>query len=203
MLDKIKWLGHASFRIEGEKTIYIDPWKTGGGPTADIILITHEHYDHCSVDDVEALAGEDTAIVTVSDCARKLGRDVTVIAPGEAVDVKGIRIEAVPAYNLNKSFHPRGAGWVGFVIEVEGTRIYHTGDTDFIPEMKDVKADIMLVPVGGTYTMTASEAAQAVKTVNPKIAVPMHFGDIVGEKRDAETFRKEAGVQVEVLTPQR
>lgn len=200
ILKKVRWLGHASFRIEGEKTVYIDPWKLKENqPAADLVLVTHSHYDHCSPGDIEKIQRPGTAIVTVSDCASQLSGDVRTVSPGGKVTVQGIEVEAVPAYNMDKQFHPKANGWVGFIVTVDGTRIYHTGDTDLIPEMEKVKADLVLLPIGGTYTMNASEAAQAVEQIKPKTVIPMHYGDIVGSAADVERFKPLCNVPIEVL----
>ena len=198
MLENIHWLGHASFRIEGAQVIYIDPWKVKDGEKADLILITHSHHDHCSPEDVAKIRKAGTEIVTVADCGSKFPGKVCAVAPGDRVTVHGIPVEAVPAYNIGKAFHPKANGWAGFVITVEGTRIYHAGDTDRIPEMDRVEADMALLPIGGTYTMTASEAAEAAISIAPQTAIPMHWGDIVGSKRDAKRFRERCAGKVEV-----
>lgn len=195
----IHWLGHASFRIEGSKVVYIDPWEIKPGPKADIILVTHDHYDHCSPDDVAKITKADTTIVATSDCARKLKGNVKSLKPGESVDIAGVKIEAVPAYNINKQFHPKSNNWVGYVVTLDGERVYHTGDTDVIPEMREIKADVVLLPVGGTYTMTAGEAVKVCDWIKPKKAIPMHWGKIVGSEKDAEVFKKSAKCPVDVL----
>lgn len=198
-MEDIKWLGHASFKISGDKVVYIDPWKLQGkNEEADIILITHDHYDHCSLSDIEKLKGKKTTVVAPPDAAKKIAGDVRKVKPGDELTVKGIKIEAYPAYNLEKKFHPRANGWVGYVIEINGRRIYHAGDTDLIPEMEGIKADIALLPVGGTYTMDAMEAAEAANRIKPKLAVPMHFGAIVGSSKDAEEFKSLCQVPVEI-----
>ncbi len=193
MIENIHWLGHASFRIDADEgvKIYIDPFKLGSGlPQADIILVTHDHFDHCSPEDIDKIASKDTVIIGPSCIADKLPHPVTALSPGEKTAVKGIIIETVPAYNPAKNFHPKANGYLGFIITTGGKRIYHAGDTDFIPEMKSIKADIALLPIGGTYTMTAEEAAQAADLINPAIAVPMHYGSIAGSVQDAEKFKK-------------
>jgi len=204
MIEKIHWLGHDSFRLEGEVTVYIDPWKLPpNSPKADIILITHDHYDHCSPEDVAKIQKADTVIVTIPAAARKLKGEVKTVKPGDKITVKGIEIEAVPAYNTDKPFHPKGAGHVGFIVTLGGKRIYHAGDTDFIPEMKGLKVDIALLPVSGTYVMTAEEAAKAAEAIKPEVAIPMHYGEIVGSERDAERFKELTSVQVTILKPSR
>jgi L-ascorbate metabolism protein UlaG (beta-lactamase superfamily) len=207
MIENIHWLGHDTFRIENDKTIYTDPYELKGElPKADLILITHDHFDHLSPKDVAKVAKEDTVIVTIAAAAQKLKGDVRVVKPGESLVVQGIPIETVPAYNVNKfrspgvPFHPKEAGHVGFIVTVAGRRIYHAGDTDVIPEMDDIQADVALLPVGGTYTMTADEAAQAANTIQPKLAIPMHHSAIVGSVKDAQRFRDLCSMEVIILS---
>lgn len=201
MLDKIHWLGHASFFIDGlTAKIYIDPYQIKKDfLQADIILITHEHFDHFSIEDIKKIAKADTSIVGPKVIEKKLTFPIKTISPGEKLNIKGIEIEGVPAYNLNKSFHPKSHAYLGFIITVDGSRIYHAGDTDFIPEMKTLKADIVLLPIGGTYTMDAKEAAEAANAINPKFAVPMHWGSIVGSQRDAQAFKEMCKTEVKIL----
>jgi L-ascorbate metabolism protein UlaG (beta-lactamase superfamily) len=199
MLQNVHWLGHAAFKLTGEKVVYIDPWQLEDGEPADIILITHGHDDHCSPEDVARIRRPDTAIVATADCADQLGGDVQVVKPGEKLTAQGVAIETVPAYNVGKAFHPRENGWVGYVVTLNGVRIYHAGDSDRTPEMDAVRANVALLPVGGKYTMTASEAAAAANAIRPDVAVPMHWGSIVGQRADAETFQAEAEVPVEIL----
>ena len=149
MIENLNWLGHSSFKITGENIIYIDPWNLKKGEDkADLILITHDHYDHCSEDDVETIIGESTVIVAPSDAAGKFKGNVRKVKPGDKIEVSGIRIEAVPAYNTDKSFHPKEKNWVGYVIDLNNKRIYHAGDTDVIPEMEKLEnIDIAILPV--------------------------------------------------------
>jgi L-ascorbate metabolism protein UlaG (beta-lactamase superfamily) len=201
LLKKISWLGHDGFRIDAGKTVYIDPYQVPEGPKADLILITHEHFDHCSPEDVAKIQQRGTVIVTEKDSAPKLDGDVRVVRVGESLTIDDIRIDAVPAYNTNKDFHPKSKGWLGFIVEIDGVKVYHAGDTDFIPEMNDFQTDIALLPVSGTYVMTADEAVEAALAINPQIAVPMHYGAIVGEANDATRFRDalEGKIEVRVL----
>ncbi|MCK5581192.1 MAG: MBL fold metallo-hydrolase [Candidatus Omnitrophica bacterium] len=190
MFKKIHWLGHAAFRIDAEKVIYLDPFKIkDGAKKADLILITHGHSDHLSPEDIVKIATGQTKFIAPPSCAKKLSGNVTPITRGQKINVDGFEIQAVPAYNIGKNFHPESSDNVGYVLTVEGARVYHAGDTDVIPEMKEIDADIALLPCGGTYTMTGGEAAQAAKLINPKIVVPMHWGSIIGSKKDAETMK--------------
>ncbi|OGO05547.1 MAG: Zn-dependent hydrolase [Chloroflexi bacterium RBG_13_56_8] len=201
MLEGIHWLGHASFRIDGDVIVYIDPWKLKSAVPADLILVTHGHYDHLSVSDIARISKDDTVIVCPTSCVRSIPGDVRTIAPGQSMRVRGVLIEAVPSYNTNKPNHPRSAGNVGYIVEVGDRRIYHAGDTDLIPEMSQIRCDVALLPVGGTYTMNAKEAVQAVERIKPQVVVPMHWGDIVGSRGDVERFASlvSEDIQVEVL----
>lgn len=189
VVKNITWLGHDGFLIKGDgKVIVIDPFQVKECEQADIILISHEHYDHCSPEDVKKIQKDSTVIVTEAGSARKLSGDVRVVEPGDKLTVSGVPIETVPAYNTNKSFHPKENGWLGFIITVDGVRIYHAGDTDLIPEMESFQVDIALLPVSGTYVMTAEEAVEAARIIKPKVAIPMHYGAIVGSVDDAKRF---------------
>ncbi len=196
---KINWLGHDGFRIDTGKTIYFDPYQIEEGPEADLILVSHDHFDHCSPEDVAKIQGEKTVIVTEKDSAKKLSGDVRVIKPGDYLTVDGVKIEAVSSYNTDKDFHPKGNNWLGFVVEIDGVKVYHTGDADFIPEMKDLEVDIALLPVSGTYVMTADQAVKASLAINAKLARPMHYAAIVGDVQDALNFEKALAGKVDVL----
>lgn len=201
MVENIHWLGHDSFRIDGKMTIYIDPWNLSAGALkADLILITHDHHDHCSPDDVAKISKEDTVIVTTAAAARQLKGDVRVVKPGDSLTVGDTSIEVVPAYNINKHFHPQSAGHVGFIFTVGGKRIYHAGDTDVMPEMDNIQADIALLPVSGKYVMTADEAVQAAQKIGPQVAIPMHYGaGVAGTLKDAQRFRDRLQGKVKVV----
>lgn len=195
---KFNWLGHDGFRIAADKTAYIDPYKLSNDQhnrkDADLVLISHNHFDHLSIDDLKHVVGPNTTIVAARECSdklRQLGAETKLVAPGDKLTVKDVAIEAVAAYNTDKDFHPKADGKVGFVVTLGGLRIYHTGDTDDIPELESAKPDIALVPVSGTYVMTADEAAQATdRRIRPKmLAIPMHYASIVGTEDDARRFK--------------
>ena len=206
LLDSVEWLGHAGFRITaGRKVVYIDPYRVAGGPEADLILITHGHYDHFSPQDVEGLSTERTLVIAPPAVAERVRGRVVSLAPGEGID-DPLDVRAVAAYNTSKRdadgklFHPREAGGVGYVLNVRGERLYHSGDTDVIPEMDDVAGvDVALLAVSGVYVMTAAEAAEAARRIGPRIAVPMHWGEHIGTRQDAEAFAEAAPVEAKIL----
>jgi L-ascorbate metabolism protein UlaG (beta-lactamase superfamily) len=195
---KIQWLNHhASFLIVAKNgtRIVIDPWENKEAEAADIVLITHPHYDHFNADDIRKIRSNHTVVIAPPECKDQLSGAFKTATPGTKINQDGIIIEAVPSYNINKfkspgqPFHSRANKWNGYVINMDGTLVYHAGDTDFIDEMEWLQnIEIALVPVGGIYTMTASEAAEACNAIKPKLAVPMHWGKIVGTRKDADTF---------------
>jgi L-ascorbate metabolism protein UlaG (beta-lactamase superfamily) len=198
ILEKLRWLGHDSFLYEGPPAIYFDPWKLPKQnlPKADIVLVSHEHGDHCSPPDVRKVSDSHTVIVASQTAAPKLQGDVRVLRPGDTLVVGQVTVEAVPAYNTTKfrspgvPFHPKSDLHNGYVVVISGERIYFAGDTDHIPEMAGLRCDIALLPVSGTYVMTAQEAAEAARVIAPQVAVPMHYGaGVVGTRSDAELFR--------------
>jgi L-ascorbate metabolism protein UlaG (beta-lactamase superfamily) len=200
---KLEWLGHASFRIsDADTVIYIDPWKLKEAKhDANLVLISHSHYDHLSSPDIAKASGADTKLFAPADVVDKLGKG-QVLKPGQTITLGSVKITGVPAYNPEKQFHPKSNNWLGFVIEIGGKRIYYAGDTDLTDEMKALKnIDLALLPAGGKYTMDAAEAAEATKFFKPKMAIPYHWGDIVGSKSDAENFKKKAACPVTVLSP--
>jgi L-ascorbate metabolism protein UlaG (beta-lactamase superfamily) len=208
-LDKVEWLGHAGFRIKTSAGwFYIDPYRAPEGPPAAAILVTHDHFDHFSRDDVLRLAGEGTVFVGPATVTEQLRGNTHTVTAGDAVDVGTVEVLAVAAYNTNKldtegkPFHSREAGWLGYVLRDTGRRIYHSGDTDVIPEMDEAAGvDVALLPVSGTYVMTATEAAEAARRIDPGVAVPMHWGTVIGERADAEAFVAAAPVEAHILEP--
>jgi L-ascorbate metabolism protein UlaG (beta-lactamase superfamily) len=196
----ITWLGHASFLIESVIRIYIDPFDLPPGlPPADLILVTHDHHDHLSAKDMKPLIVPNTVVVAGEWAEGKLPDEVRtsrIVEPGDTLTVAGVHIRTVPAYNTDKKYHPRKKGYVGYVFNSGGVTYYHAGDTDLIPEMEEIEVDVAMVPIGGTYTMSASEAAEAINLINPKAAIPMHWGKIVGDAGDVKAFRTLTAVPV-------
>ncbi len=207
LLQGIKRGTQSTLLIANGKNIWIDPFRVSNGdPRADILFITHAHGDHNSPGDIAKVVTPDTVVVGPPDCIGSISvpeaKKVTV-APGETRTIEGISVEVVPAYNLDKPFHPRANNWVGYIITVGGRSVYHAGDTDRIPEMKNMRVDVALLPVGGTYTMNAEEAAAAVnEDIKPRVAVPMHYGAVVGSDADAKRFAGLCSVaEAQILQP--
>ncbi len=192
-------IAHDTFRIAGSLVVYTDPFKVAKKDESDIVLLSHEHFDHLSLEDLNKVCTAETTIVASPSCKNGLqkvkAKGKHFVEPGMKQIVGQVEIEAVPAYNVDKfrepgkPFHPKDAKGVGFVFQMDGTRVYYAGDTDFIPEMKSIQCDIALLPVSGTYVMTVEEAAKAAQTINPKVAVPMHYAAIVGTDDDAKKFK--------------
>ena len=197
MLENVEVLYHSSIKIKDNKIIYIDPFKIDKDYNdADIVFITHDHYDHYSEEDIDKVINENTIIIIPEELLTKLLRKginknaIITVEPNEKYMVQGIKFETIPEYNTNKTFHPKENGWVGYIIEIKGVRYYIAGDTDITEENRRVKCDVAFVPVGGTYTMAFKEAAQLINEIQPKIAVPIHYGSVVGTKQDATDFIK-------------
>jgi len=210
LLDALEWLGHAGFRLRaGRATVYIDPYRVDDGPPADVICITHGHYDHFSPSDIERLSTDGTLVVAPPAVAERVGGGVVSMVAGEALEPEGIRgleITAIAAYNTSKRdsegrpFHPREAGGLGYELRVRGERFYHAGDTDVIPEMDTVAGvDVALLPVSGVYVMTAAEAVEAARRIAPRVAVPMHWGEHLGTRADAAAFAERSPVPARIL----
>ncbi len=195
MLENFKVLCHSSIKYDGEKVIYIDPFKIKKeSKDADIIFITHSHYDHFSKEDINKIKKEDTIIVMTKDLeqeALNLGfKNIIIVEPNKEYEIEDIKVETIPAYNINKKFHPKENNWVGYIIHINGVSYYIAGDTDITEENKSVICDVAFVPIGGTFTMNYEEAASLVNEIKPKIVVPIHYGEIVGTKQDAEKFKE-------------
>ncbi len=212
---EIKWLGHAGFLINNSKMIYIDPYNIKEGfEKADLILITHSHYDHCSFADINKIVKAGTKIVVPADCQSKITRfdvpiKIEIVEPGQELVFGDVKVSTLPAYNVDKPFHSENESWVGYLIEMNNIFVYHAGDTDVIPEMQKLtgykqsgKKFVALLPVGGRFTMSAEEAAEAAKLIKPSLAIPMHYGSIVGTEEDAREFCelcKEEGIEAKIL----
>jgi len=203
MLENITWLGQSGFRIitKSGKTIYIDPWKISGDSSkADYILITHEHFDHFSPEDIAKIRKENTKIFCPHECIKKIGGQAESIKPGREIKEGKITIKTVPAYNTDKEYHPKENKWVGYVIEADDQKIYHAGDTDLIPEMEKLEdIDVAMLPVSGTYVMNSQQAAKAVEKISPKKVIPMHYGDVVGSSKDAEKLKEKFPERTEIM----
>lgn len=214
----IEKINHAAVVVRGSKVVYFDPFMLGDKVwnKADLAFVSHEHFDHCSVDDIKKVVGPETVVVTIPMCAEALKdvgvKEVKFVKPGDTLEIGGVKIEVVSAYNINKfrepgvPFHPPQDNKVGFVVEMDGARVYHAGDTDNIPEMANLKnIDVALLPISGIFVMTVEEAVEAVKVINPKAVVPIHCGDFayqgnsIGTAEDREKFKKLSPAPVEII----
>ncbi|MBR6444744.1 MAG: MBL fold metallo-hydrolase, partial [Firmicutes bacterium] len=204
-MNKISINTQSSIKIEGSKTVYIDPFKRSEKTCdADIIFITHGHYDHFDEKSIRKAAGKDAVIVcpdSMLDEVSALGisETVTGMEPGEEVEISGIKVEAVPAYNKDKQFHPKENGWLGYIITLDGVKYYVAGDTDALDELAGIECDVAMVPIGGKYTMTAEEAAGLINRIKPEYAVPTHYGTIVGSPEDADVFESNVDEGIKVV----
>lgn len=208
MLEGIQVLCHSSIKIKREKVIYIDPFRIQEEyHDADIILITHDHYDHYSEEDINKIKKENTILIVPEQLLEKViklgfGKDnVMIVKPNEEYEIEGMQIETIPAYNVNKPFHPKQNGWVGYILVIDGIRYYIAGDTDITSENQNVKCDVAFIPIGGTYTMDSKEAAKLANHILPKMVVPIHYGEIVGTKQDAIDFANclDSGIECKIL----
>lgn len=205
MLTGIEVLCHSSIRIDKHLIMYFDPFKVNKEyKDADIIFITHSHYDHFSEEDIEKVRKDNTYLVVPEDClikSLKMGFDesrILVVEPGEKYELLGIKFETVPAYNIEKQYHSKESNWVGYILEINDVHYYISGDTDITPEAKAVNCDVAFVPIGGIYTMNAKEAASLINTIEPQIAIPTHYGEIIGSHDDAVLFKKLVKESIEV-----
>lgn len=197
--EEVEVLAHSCIRIQGDATVYFDPFELTQAPhDADVVCITHSHYDHFSPDDLRRVLKSDTTLVMPESMREEKEvatflrqnrlADVRAVAPGQRIDVPGGTLEAVRAYNVGKDFHLREYDWVGYLLTMGGTRYYVAGDTDAHPENLFVGCDVALVPVGGTYTFTAEEAAEFVGKIQTRVAIPTHYGSAVGRREDGARF---------------
>ncbi|MBO4918781.1 MAG: MBL fold metallo-hydrolase [Erysipelotrichaceae bacterium] len=194
---------HSSIRIEDEKTVYFDPYKIEEEThDADVIFITHDHFDHFSVEDITKIEKEDTVYV-IPECMYNLlgGENVVTMNPGDKGVVEGMDVMAIPSYNPNKPFHPKEKGYVGYLVRIGGKTVYVAGDCDRNEDNEKVRCDIAFVPAGGKYTMDYKEAAELVNLIRPELAIPTHYGDLTGEKNNGEQFAKlvDPSIRVELI----
>lgn len=213
IIQALTWFKQSAFRWQAPgndgPVVYLDPWGIDAGEVpADLVLITHGHYDHFDPEDIHRIRKDSTRFVAPPDVAAEIAGQVTAVEAGDQVEVAGVKIQAVPAYNVLEErldFHPRGSGGVGYLLELGGKAFYHAGDTDHLDELNSISTDVALLPVGGTFTMTAPEATGLAKAIRPKLAIPMHYGFICGHERDGEVFKQECApdVEVAVFTPRR
>ena len=207
MIDRFTWFKQSAYLWRGDGlSVYIDPWGVTTDDPADVVFITHAHFDHFSLEDIEKIRKPETKLVAPHDVARELSGDVTPVRPGDSVDVGGVKAQAVPAYNIvegREQAHPKQNGWVGYVLTLGDHAYYHAGDTDHVPELDDVHADVAFLPVGGDpYLCSPPEAAGLARRIAPQIAVPMHYGFVVGTEADGPRFARDAHpVRVEIMTP--
>lgn len=204
MLEKIEVLCHSSIKINKGLVIYFDPFKIDKEyHDADIIFITHSHYDHYSEEDIDKVRKEDTQIVAPLDLLDNLltldftKNSITLVKPNENYTVKGLSFKTIPAYNTNKNFHPKANNWVGYLVTIDNMTYYIAGDTDVTTENKQVKCDVAFVPIGGTYTMDNKEAAKLINEIKPKVAIPTHYGKIIGNISDGQNFAKLINKEIE------
>ena len=194
---------HSSIRCGGDTVLWFDPFRVAESvPDGDLIFVTHEHYDHFSPEDIRRVMRQDALLILPESCkdaalaAGFAAGQLLTVAPGEAYEAKGVSFETVPSYNIGKPFHPEASRWVGYVVTVDGRRVYVAGDSDDTPEARQVQCDVAFLPVGGTYTMTAEEAAALAKAIRPQIAVPTHYGSVVGKATDGDAFAAALGGEI-------
>lgn len=203
--DQIQVNTQSSIRIEGSKTVYFDPFLIESGANdADVILITHSHQDHFDPESIGKVSNANTVFVVPAGMEKKMGQiaakeQLRLLSPGDEIEVEGLKIKALPAYNKAKPFHPKRNKWLGYLLEMDETRYYVAGDTDVVKELQAVQCDIALVPIGGTYTMTAKDASGLINQIKPVATVPTHYGTIVGKKEDADEFRSLVDPDIEVV----
>jgi L-ascorbate metabolism protein UlaG (beta-lactamase superfamily) len=203
MLEGLHWFGHSSFRLDGAETVYFDPVGIPkDSPKAKFIFISHEHFDHYSAQDLKLISTKETVIITDKAVAKKIPgqkvdfKEIKALSPGESLEVAGVKIKAVPSYNINKSFHPKNSEKLGFIVLIDGSVIYFAGDTDYIPEMKDFRCDVAFLPVGGTFVMTPDEAAEAAQDIKPKLAIPMHYDQVMDAQKLQDLLNGKVAVKI-------
>lgn len=188
LIKNITWIDNACVKISGTKKLYFDPYNINYKDTANIIFVTHDHGDHFSVDDINMIMDKNTVIVGPQCVTRSIDHNIRTVKAGDVIDIEGVKIQAVPSYTIKINNHAKHKGYVGYIVTMDNISFYHPGDSDFIPEMKQIKTDIAFLPVCGTYMMSAKDAVKAAMEINPKVVIPFHYGSVVGSIADAKEF---------------
>lgn len=204
-MGRVQLLCHSSIKLNGTKTIYIDPYKIENQTNdADYIFCTHSHYDHFSPEDIKKIINEKTKLIIVEssreDALELVDENrLLIVSPNNKYKIDDIEFETTYAYNENKMFHPKENNWVGYLINLDNTKYYIAGDTDNIKEIQNITCDVALIPIGGKFTMNYKEASELANKINSKVIIPTHYGTIIGTKEDAQKFKelvKEKDVKV-------
>ena len=203
MLENVYVFCHSSIKLDKDKKIYFDPYNIDTEyKDADIIFVTHDHFDHYDIDSINKIRKDDTYIVVPHTLKEEVSKHfkeeyILVVDPGKEYNINDISFKTVRAYNIGKNFHPKENNWVGYIVNVDGYSYYVMGDTDETTESKCVTCDVLFIPIGGKYTMDKDEARHLTNIIGPKIAVPIHYGSVIGTTEDANYFVKNIDKSIE------